>query len=234
MTFRPAPLRAAAALAVVFIAARVIYRILFNGAGTGAPVLLNLQPVPLPPPFAHVVFLGPVTAPGLWAAVLSALPIAGMILGFGLLNAWVDVARGFVRLARGGPLQGIARTLVVAWAALPALADAVASVRLAFRLRGERFGPRALVPVLERTLEHAGRVAAALELRGFGSRAAHQPDERRRGTGPGPGRPVPDRGRHAARRRLHAGERFPDGHHRAHGVRQIHHPARHRRAALPR
>ena len=132
--------------------------------------------MPLPPPFAHVVFLGPVTAPGLWAAVLSALPIAGMILGSACWTP-VDVSRGFVRLARGGPLQGIARTLVVAWAALPALADAVASVRLAFRLRGERFGPRALVPVLERTLEHAGRVAAALELRGFGSRAAHQPDD---------------------------------------------------------
>ena len=177
MTFRPAPLRAAAALAAVFIAARVIYRILFNGAGMGEPVLFNLPAVPLPAPYAHVVLLGPVTAPGLWAAVLSALPIAGMILGFGLLNAWVDVARGFVHLARGGPLQGIARTLVVAWAALPALSDAVASVRLAFRLRGERFGPRALVPVLERTLEHAGRVAAALELRGFGSRAAHHPGQ---------------------------------------------------------
>ncbi|CAH0278319.1 Putative HMP/thiamine import ATP-binding protein YkoD [Arthrobacter sp. Bi83] len=175
MTFRPAPLRAAAALAAVFIAARVIYRILFNGAGIGEPVLLDLPAVPLPAPYAHVVLLGPVTAPGLRQAVLSALPIAGMILGFGLLNAWVDVARGFVHLARGGPLQGLARTLVVAWAALPALSDAVASVRLAFRLRGERFGPRALVPVLERTLEHAGRVAAALELRGFGSRAAHQP-----------------------------------------------------------
>lgn len=175
MTFRPAPLRAAAALAAVFIAARVIYRILFNGAGIGEPVLFNLPAVPLPAPYAHVVLLGPVTAPGLREAVLSALPIAGMILGFGLLNAWVDVARGFVHLARGGPLQGLARTLVVAWAALPALSDAVASVRLAFRLRGERFGPRALVPVLERTLEHAGRVAAALELRGFGSRAAHQP-----------------------------------------------------------
>jgi len=175
MTFRPAPLRAGAALAVVFIAARVIYRILFNGAGTGAPVLLNLPPIRLPAPYAHVVLLGPVTAPGLWEAVLSALPIAGMILAFGIINAWVDVARGFVRLARGGPLQGLARTLVVAWAALPALADAVSSVRLAFRLRGERFGPRALVPVLERTLEHAGRVAAALELRGFGSRAAHEP-----------------------------------------------------------
>lgn len=175
MTFRPAPLRAGAALAVVFIAARVIYRILFNGAGIGDTVLLNIPPVPLPAPYAHVVLLGPVTTQGLWEAVLSALPVAGMILGVGLLNAWVDVACGFVHLARGGPLQGIARTLVVAWAALPALSDAVASVRLAFRLRGERFGPRALVPVLERTLEHAGRVAAALELRGFGGRADHQP-----------------------------------------------------------
>jgi energy-coupling factor transport system ATP-binding protein len=175
VTFRPAPLRAAAALAAVFIAARVIYRILFNGAGTGSPVLLDIPPVPLPAPYAHVVLLGPVTAPGLWEAVLSALPIAGMILAFGMLNAWVDVARGFVHLARRGPMQGMARMLVVAWAALPALSDAVNSVRLAFRLRGERFGPRALVPVLERTLEHASRVAAALELRGFGSRAGHQP-----------------------------------------------------------
>ncbi|MEK0153878.1 ATP-binding cassette domain-containing protein [Arthrobacter oryzae] len=177
MTFRPAPLRAAAALAVVFIAARVIYRILFNGTGIGEPVLLDLPAIRLSAPYAHVVLLGPVTGPGLWAAVLSALPIAGMFLGFGLLNAWVDVARGFVHLARRGPMQGIARMLVVAWAALPALSDAVTSVRLAFRLRGEKFGPRALVPVLERTLEHAGRVAAALELRGFGSRAAQQPGQ---------------------------------------------------------
>lgn len=176
MTFRPAPLRAAAALAVVFIAARVIYRILFNGTGIGEPVLLDLPAIRLSAPYSHVVLLGPVTGPGLWAAVLSALPIAGMFLGFGLLNAFVDVARGFVHLARRGPIQGIGRMLVVAWAALPALSDAVTSVRLAFRLRGEKFGPRALVPVLERTLEHAGRVAAALELRGFGSRAAHRPD----------------------------------------------------------
>ncbi|PTT70297.1 ATP-binding cassette domain-containing protein [Arthrobacter sp. HMWF013] len=177
MTFRPAPLRAAAVLAVVFIAARVIYRVLFNGAGIGEPVLLDLPGIRLPAPYAHVVLLGPVTAPGLWQAVLSALPIAGMFLGFGLLNAFVDISRGFVHLARGGPMQGVARMLVVAWAALPALADAVTSVRLAFRLRGERFGPRALVPVLERTLEHASRVAAALELRGFGSRAAHLPGQ---------------------------------------------------------
>ncbi|RDV12363.1 ATP-binding cassette domain-containing protein [Arthrobacter sp. RT-1] len=177
MTFRPAPLRAAAALAAIFVAARVIYRILFHGTAIGGPLLLDLPAIRLPAPYAHVVLLGPVTGSGLWEAVLSALPIAGVILGFGLLNAFVDVARGFVHLARRGPVQGLARTLVVAWAALPALADAVASVRLAFRLRGEKFGARALVPVLERTLEHAGRVAAALELRGFGSRAAHRPGQ---------------------------------------------------------
>lgn len=183
MTFRPAPLRAGAALAVVFIAARVIYRVLFNGAGIGAPVLLDLPAVRLAAPYAHVVLLGPVTGPGLWHAVLSALPIAGVLLGFGVLNAFVDVARGFVHLARRGLMQGLARTLVVAWAALPALADAVTSVRLAFRLRGERFGARALVPVLERTLEHASRVAAALELRGFGSRASHQPGQHQNSQG---------------------------------------------------
>jgi energy-coupling factor transporter transmembrane protein EcfT len=193
MTFRPAPLRAGAALAVIFIAARVIYRVLFNGAGIGVPLLVDLPAVRLPAPYAHVVLLGPVTAPGLWAAVLSALPIAGMFLAFGMLNAWVDIARGFVHLARRGPLQGIARTLVVAWAALPALADAVTSVRLAFRLRGERFGPRALVPVLERTLEHASRVAAALELRGFGSRAAHQSGPRTEAPVRHSGRTIPHR-----------------------------------------
>lgn len=177
MTFRPAPLQAAAALAAVFVAARVVYRVLFNGAGFGGPLLLDLPAIRLPAPYAHVVFLGPVTGHGLWEAVLSALPIAGLFLGFGLLNAFVDVSRGFVHLARRGPLQGVGRMLVVAWAALPALADAATSVRLAFRLRGEKFGPRALIPVLERTLEHAARVAAALELRGFGSRPHASADD---------------------------------------------------------
>lgn len=167
MTFRPAPLRAGAALAAFFVVARVLYRVLFNGANDGGTVLLDLPAFPLPAPYSSVTFLGPVTGSGLWEAVLSALPIAVGILAFALLNSLVDVARGFTVLARRGPLRGAARMLVVAWAALPALADAVRSVRLACLLRGERFGARALVPVLERTLEHASRVAAALELRGF-------------------------------------------------------------------
>ncbi|KHK98053.1 ABC transporter [Microbacterium mangrovi] len=168
MTFRPGPLRAAAGLAAFFVVARVAYRVLFNGAtGTGI-VLLPLPAIPLPAPFTWVVLLGPVTVDGLWDAAWSAVPVASVILLFGLVNSLVDVSRGFARLARRGPLHGIARALAVAWSTLPALGQAVRTVHTAQRLRGEKPGPRLLVPVLERTLERASAVANGLELRGFG------------------------------------------------------------------
>lgn len=167
MTFRPAPLKTAAALAAGFVVVRVVYRVLFHGADGSGPVVLPLPELRLPPPFAHVVMFGPVTLDGLGDAAASAIPIALTILFFGLLNAVVDVARLFGRGARRGPLRGIARTLAVAWATLPALVDAVRAVRSAQRLRGERPGVRLLAPVLQRTLERAGAVAAALELRGL-------------------------------------------------------------------
>ncbi len=170
MTFRPAPLRAAAALAVGFVVVRVVYRVLFHGADGAGTVLLDLPAVRLPAPFAHVVLFGPVTTQGLADAALSAVPIAATILAFGLLNALIDVSRLFTRWARSGPLRGIARTLAVAWATLPSLAASVRSVRFAARLRGERAGVRMLAPLLERTLERATAVAAALELRGLAGR----------------------------------------------------------------
>lgn len=170
MTFRPGPLRAAAILAAGFVAARVVYRILFHGTDGDGFVLLDLPAVRLPPPFAHVVLLGPVTIDGLWDAAASALPIALAILAFGVLNAVVDLNRAFARASRRGPLRGIARALAIAAATLPSLADGARAVRFAQRLRGERAGPRMLLPLLERTLERAGNVAAALELRGFAGR----------------------------------------------------------------
>ncbi|WP_404434377.1 ATP-binding cassette domain-containing protein [Microbacterium lacus] len=171
MRFRPAPLKAAAVLAAGFIAVRVIYRVLFHGADGTGPVLLALPEVRLPAPFAHVVMFGPVTTDGLWDAATSAVPIAVTILVFGLINAMIDLPKVFARGARRGPLRGIARVLVVAWATLPALAEAVRTVRFAQRLRGERGGVRLLAPVLARTLERATAVAAALELRGLSGRA---------------------------------------------------------------
>ncbi|WP_019179642.1 ATP-binding cassette domain-containing protein [Microbacterium yannicii] len=171
MTIRPGPLRAAAVLAVAFVAVRVVYRVLFHGAdGTGA-VVLPLPELRLPPPFSHVVVLGPVTVDGLWDAAASAFPIALTILAFGLVNSLVDVPRVLARASRRGPLRGIARALAIAWATLPSLADAARRVRFAQRLRGERAGVRMLMPLLQRTLERAGSVAAALELRGFAGRS---------------------------------------------------------------
>jgi energy-coupling factor transport system ATP-binding protein len=171
VTFRPGPLRAAALLAAGFVAVRVVYRVLFHGADGSGAVLLPLPELRLPPPFAHVVVLGPVTVDGLWDAAASAFPIALTILAFGLVNALIDVPRVFARASRRGPLGGIARALAIAWATLPSLADAARRVRFAQRLRGERAGVRMLMPLLQRTLERAGSVAAALELRGFAGRS---------------------------------------------------------------
>ncbi|KXZ60795.1 putative HMP/thiamine import ATP-binding protein YkoD [Microbacterium laevaniformans] len=173
MSFRPGPLRAALALAVGFVAVRVVYRVLFHGVdGTGA-VLLPLPVWPLAPPLAHVRMFGPVTADGLTAAVVGALPIALTILAFGMFSALLDLPRLLARGARRGPFQGLARALSIAWATLPALADAARTARRAQRLRGERgfgAGVRILAPVLEATIERATAVGASLELRGYAGR----------------------------------------------------------------
>lgn len=170
MRFRPAPLRAAALLAALFVAVRVVYRVLFHGADGDGAVLLALPLWRLPAPFAYVQVLGPVTVDGLWDAIVSALPIAGTILAFGLLNAVLDLPRLIARSARSGPLQGLARAVSIAWATLPSLADSARAARFARRLRGERGGVRLLAPVLEHTLERATALAAALELRGYAGR----------------------------------------------------------------
>ncbi|WP_433719012.1 ATP-binding cassette domain-containing protein [Microbacterium laevaniformans] len=173
MSFRPGPLRAALALAVGFVAVRVVYRVLFHGVdGTGA-VLLPLPVWPLAPPLAHVRMFGPVTADGLTATVVGALPIALTILAFGMLSALLDLPRLLARGARRGPFQGVARALSIAWAALPSLADAARVARRAQVLRGERgfgAGLRTLAPALEVTMERATAVGASLELRGYAGR----------------------------------------------------------------
>ncbi|QKJ18539.1 ATP-binding cassette domain-containing protein [Microbacterium hominis] len=170
MTLRPGPLRAAAALAAGFVVVRVVYRVLFHGADGTGPVLLPLPEVRLPAPFAHVVMFGPVTADGLVDAAASAVPIAATILAFGVLSALVDLPRLIVRASARGPFSGLGRALAIAWATLPALADAARAVRFAQRLRGQRAGVRVLAPLLERTLERAAAVAATLEVRGFAGR----------------------------------------------------------------
>ncbi|MBG6058094.1 energy-coupling factor transporter ATP-binding protein EcfA2 [Cryobacterium sp. MP_M5] len=173
--FRPAPLRAAAFLAVGFVLLRAGYRVLFAGASGPGLLLLDLPRIPLAGPFSQIALLGPVTAGGLANAALSALPVAALILVFGVLNAVLDVSRLFARGAGRGPLRTVSRALVIAWATFPALLDSVMRVRVAGRLRGgERSIPALLVPVFEQTIERALALAASMETRGFA--AAHVVD----------------------------------------------------------
>ncbi|WP_104201417.1 ATP-binding cassette domain-containing protein [Cryobacterium sp. Y29] len=165
---RLAPLRAAVVLAVGFVLLRVVYRVVFGGAGAGAgPLLLDLPLLRLDGPFSHITLLGPITLLGLGNAALSALPIAAVIVFFGVLNAVINVQALFARGAGRGPLRAISRSLVIAWATFPALLESVRRVRVARALRGERSIASLLVPIFEQTIERALALAASMETRGF-------------------------------------------------------------------
>ncbi|TFD54010.1 ATP-binding cassette domain-containing protein [Cryobacterium frigoriphilum] len=154
-------------LAVGFVLLRVVYRVLFGGVGGPGPVVVELPQLRLAGPFSHVTLLGEITAVGLGNAALSALPVAAVILIFGLLNAVIDVRRFFARGAGRGPLRAISRSLVIAWGTFPALLDSVRRVRVARQLRGERGAAALLVPVFEQTIERALALAASMETRGL-------------------------------------------------------------------
>ncbi|WP_104081740.1 ATP-binding cassette domain-containing protein [Cryobacterium sp. Y11] len=165
---RLAPLLAAIVLAVGFVSLRIVYRVVFGGVGAGTgPVLLELPRLRLDGPFSHISLLGPITLVGLGNAALSALPVAAIIVFFGLLNAVINVQSLFARGAGRGPLRAISRSLVIAWATFPALLESVRRVRVARSLRGERSIASLLVPIFEQTIERALALAASMETRGF-------------------------------------------------------------------
>ncbi|TFB69549.1 ABC transporter ATP-binding protein [Cryobacterium glaciale] len=168
LRLRLAPLRAAVVLAVGFVLLRVVYRVVFGGAGAGTgALLLDLPRLRLDGPFSHITLLGPITLLGLGNAALSALPVAAVIVFFGLLNAVINVQSLFARGAGRGPLRAISRSLVIAWATFPALLESVRRVRVARALRGERSIASLLVPIFEQTIERALALATSMETRGF-------------------------------------------------------------------
>ncbi|MDJ0378239.1 ATP-binding cassette domain-containing protein [Cryobacterium sp. PH31-L1] len=169
---RLAPLRAAVLLAAGFVLLRVVYRVVFGGAGVGTELLLDLPRLRLDGPFSHITLFGPITLIGLGNAALSAVPVAAVIVFFGLLNAVINVQSLFARGAGRGPLRAISRSLVIAWATFPALLESVRRVRVARALRGERSIASLLVPVFEQTIERALALAASMETRGFASTRA--------------------------------------------------------------
>lgn len=161
--------------ALLFVGARVLYRVIFGGASMGATVLPSLPPVQLGGPFSHITLFGPLSVEGLARAALSALPFAGVIFLIGALVALVD-PRSLIALAprlRWG--SSVVLALGIAVSTFPVVLQSFSAVRRTSRLRGIKPRLASFVAVLEITLERALGVALALECRGIRSQRAVGP-----------------------------------------------------------
>lgn len=158
------------------IALRVALTVLI-GVRTPGTVLFRLPAVDLPQWAAGISLGGPVTAESLVGAVYGGLQLAVILGCFGAVNA---VASAY-RLLRALPpvLHQAGVAVAVAVTLAPQLVVSVGRVRAARRLRGRPGGWRGLagsvMPVLEEALERSVRLAASMDVRGYGRTAVLAP-----------------------------------------------------------
>ncbi len=161
-------------IAVVVLAFRTVFQVLLAPARPGLE-LFTLPEVPLPAWTAGVTLGGPVTVEAILAAATDGLRLATILLCVGAANALANPKR---LLAIVPPaLYEVGVTVVVAITFTPQLVESVGRIRAARRLRGRPHrGLRSLVqvamPVLEDALERSLALAAAMDSRGYGRRAA--------------------------------------------------------------
>lgn len=156
--------------AALFVLVRVMYRALFNGAG-GATLLWEIPAVRLPAPLSTVTLFGPVSVEGLWGAVFSALPLAGILVVWGMVLAVVDFRRILRTLQRVGPGRATLHALGIMLATFPSIVSSVTSVRRSAALRGVRGirgGALVVSAIVTRSIEMALATGAAMESRGYG------------------------------------------------------------------
>jgi energy-coupling factor transport system permease protein len=169
-------------LGVVVILLRVVLNAIFGSAVPGGTVLFELPEVGLPEWAAGIRLGGPVTLEGLMAAVYDGLRLATLLACVGAANSLASPTR----LLRSvpGALYEVGVAVIVAMTFAPQVVTSVGSVRAARRLRGRPDrGVRGLrgvaMPVLEGALERSLDLAAAMDSRGYGRRAAASPAARR-------------------------------------------------------
>lgn len=168
-------------LGLLVIVIRVIAQTIF-GAEVPGTVLLRLPEVALPAWAAGVTLGGPVTAEALVAALVDGLRLATLLGCIGAANALANSKRLLATLPAALYEVGVA--VVVALSFAPSLVTSVQRIRAARRLRGRPDrGLRSIVsvamPVLEDALERSLSLAAAMDSRGYGRRAAVTPRIRR-------------------------------------------------------
>jgi energy-coupling factor transport system permease protein len=170
---------------LVIVVLRVLFRILFGG-GLGSTVLLDLPTVGLPSWAAGITLLGPVTKESVLAGLYDGMRLATILICVGAANALANPRR--LLAAMPAALYEVGTALVVALAVFPQLGESLERVRRARRLRAEPLkgvhGVRSLlVPVLEDALERSLKLAASMDVRGYGrSGTSTRADRRLTGT----------------------------------------------------
>ena len=153
--------------AALFVCLRLVYRFVFAPAlslPSDATLIIDMPSVPLGGPFQGVSLLGPLSLEQVLATLADASRFAVVFVAFGAANALADARTMLGRAPR--PLQPVATVLALALGTLPALLASVRQVSRAARMRGEKRGPRLLVPVLEQAVERSTTLGASMELRG--------------------------------------------------------------------
>lgn len=138
----------------------VIANVLFSGRNADplATEVLRLGPLRLTQEAAFA-------AAGLGARVAAIVSVGAV---FALTTDATHLVDSLVQLARVSPR--FAYGALAAYQAVPRLADDLATIRHARRLRGlPEWRPRILVNLLVRAIRHADELAIAMDARGFGS-----------------------------------------------------------------
>lgn len=174
--------RAFLLLGLAVIVLRLVFRMLLGGAD-GGTVLFTLPQVPLPEAAAGIRLGGPVSAEALLAAFYDGLRLATLLICVGAANVLADPKR--LLKAVPAALHEIGVAVTVALTVAPQLIASARRIGRARKLRGTGGRKRAirglLLPVLEDAMDRSLKLAAAMDVRGYG-RTAHVPLPVRRTT----------------------------------------------------
>jgi energy-coupling factor transport system permease protein len=157
--------------AVVVVALRVFFQVVFGG-GEGGHVLVSLPQLALPHYAAGVHLLGDVSAEALLSGLYGGLRLATMLLCLGGANALANPRR----MLRSMPsaLHEVSTAVVVALSVFPQLAESVVRTTMARKLRPASHENRlaamlgVVIPVLEDALDRSLLLASSMDSRGYG------------------------------------------------------------------
>lgn len=175
------------ALGAFVVAFRVLFRVLFGG-GDGPTVLFRLPEIELPWWVGGIRLLGAVSAESLLTGFYDGMQLAAIIICLGAANSLANPKRLLAALP--GALYEIGTVLVVAVGIFPQLGDSLLRVRRARALRAQRSDGSSrrrryrlvqgiVVPVLTDALERSQRLAASMDVRGYGRHGTATHQERR-------------------------------------------------------